>query len=89
MRVYCEKCDKMVKSTVKKNWWLMYDHVFLLTRRLIPFLVLVVSLTGIILSFLTEGGYIIASVFCFIPIGAFTFLIGQLTVGTIRLSTPP
>ena len=39
----------MVKSTVKKNWWLMYDHVFLLTQRIIPFLIMAAFLAGTII----------------------------------------
>ena len=88
MRVYCKKCDKMVKSTAKKNWRLMYYHVFLLTRRIITFLVLVVTITGTFLSLLIEGGEFFLGLFSVIPVGAFVFLM-QLTVGGIRLSTPP
>ena len=39
--MYCRKCDKMVKSTAKKNYWFMYDHVFLLTRRIVLILIMV------------------------------------------------
>ena len=56
MRVYCKKCDKLVKSTVKKNWWLMYDHVFLLTRRSILLVVFVTSTILMIVFLTTEFG---------------------------------
>lgn len=36
----------MVLSTAKKNYWLMYDHVFLLTRRIVLFLIMVGSFLG-------------------------------------------
>ena len=56
MRVYCKKCDKLVKSTVKKNWWLMYYHVFLLTRRSILLVVFVTSTILMIVLLTTEFG---------------------------------
>ena len=77
----------MVKSTVKKNWWLMYYHVFLLTRRIIPLLVLVVAIAGIFFI-LSIGDVILSSILSPIPVGAFVFLTMLLKLG-IRLSTPP
>ena len=88
VRVYCKKCDKMVKSTVKKNWWLMYDHVFLLTRRIIPFLIMAALLAGAFICWCQPSvtmameslGFVCVS-FALCP---FIFLIIQLSVGTIR-----
>ena len=92
VRVYCKKCDKMVKSTVKKNWWLMYYHVFLLTRRIIPFLIMAALLAGAFICWCQplvtpamEGLGCVCVSFALCP---FVFLTMLLKLG-IRLSTPP
>ena len=58
VRVYCEKCDKMVKSTVKKNWCRMHFHVFLLTRRSVPLIAFITSTTLMIVFLTTDFGHL-------------------------------
>lgn len=70
MRVYCEKCDKMVKSTVKKNWCIMYDHVFLLTQRSVLLITFVIS-TTLMIVFMPSG---VGPIFVPFVVGSFCSL---------------
>ena len=78
----------MVKSTVKKNWWLMYDHVFLLTQRIIPLLIMAALLAGTIICLCqphaTTAMASLGAFCCVCVMYPLIFLIVLLSVGTIR-----